>query len=56
MVKRELINRHDIHAVAIYRQRYRNCRLCSLQYSSKNISKNKAFAEITEAIVNKGAG
>ena len=34
----EPMNRHNIHAVAIYRQRYRNCRPYSLQSSSKNVS------------------
>ena len=38
VVKIESTNRHNVHAVAIYRQRYRNCRPCSLQSSSKNVS------------------
>ena len=38
MVKIELMNRHNIHAVAIYRQRYQKCRPCSLQSSSMNVS------------------
>ena len=33
VVKIETMNRHNI-----YRQRYRNCRPCSLQSSSKNVS------------------
>ena len=59
VVKIEPTNRHNIHAVAIYRQRYRNCRLCSLQSSSKNVSiffmrdMNKAYADITGAKVNR---
>ena len=58
----EPTNTHNIHAaVAIYRQRYRNYSPCSLQSSSKNVSifmrdMNKAFAEITGAKVNMGAG
>ena len=57
MVKIESMNRHDIHAVAIYRDAEI---ACSLQSSSKNVSifmrVNKAFAEITGAKVNRGAG
>ena len=71
VVKIKATNRHNIHAVAIYRQRYRKCRPSSLQSSSKNVSifderpKNvsifderheQIFAEITGAKVNRGAG
>ena len=57
----ESTNTHNIHAVAIYRQRYRKYSPCSLQSNSKNVSifmtdMNKAFAEITGAKVNMGAG
>ena len=37
VVKIEPTNRHYIHRVAIYIQRCRNCRSCSLQSSYKNI-------------------
>ena len=54
----EPTNEQTIHAVAIYRQRYRNCRPCSLQPSSKNVSifYERHEQSIYRAKVNRGAG
>ena len=61
VVKIEPTNRHNIPAVAIYRQRYQNCRPSSLQSSSKNVSifyekHEQNICRNTGAKVNRGAG
>ena len=59
VVKVERTNRHDIHAVAIYRDAeivgHVPYNLAS-RMSAFFMRDNKAFAEITEAKVNRGAG
>ena len=59
MVKIEPTNRHDIHAVAIYRDAnffgYVPYNLAP-RMSAFLMGENKAFAEITRAKVNRGAG
>ena len=58
VAKTELTNRHDIHAVAIYRHTKIIGHVpynLAPRMSAFFMKKNKAFAEITGAKVNRGA-
>ena len=59
VVKIESTNRHDIHAVAIYRDTENVCHVpCNLapRITVFLMRENQAFAEITGAKINRGAG
>ena len=56
MVKIEPTNRHDIHAMAIYRDTEIVDHVLAPRMSTFFIKEKRAFAEITGAKISRGAG